>query len=249
MRGRLASLLCLALPLVTIAQTTSTPNIRTSTQIVIVDVSVTDDRGNPVHNLKQSDFRILENGDPQAVTHFEEYSTPTAAELAKAPVMPKLEANVYTDFLGTPEAGPVNLLILDLLNTPVDKQADARRQLLAFLKTMKPGTRLALLSLTTRLTMLQSFTSDPKLLVAALSEQDTIHQSPILPGPIGTMGFSDDLSQFPMINGRTLAAARQKEGEQTTQQNHLRAVYTLGALNQLAHYLSGMAGRKNLIWF
>ena len=233
MRGRLSSLFCLVLPLVTIAQTTPIPNIRTGTEIVVVDVNVTDDHGNHVHNLKQSDFRVLENGDPQAVTHFEEYSTPTAAEPAKAPVMPKLEADVYTDFLERRRSGLPTSFILDLLNTPIDKQADARRQLLVFLKTMKPGKRLALLSLTTRLNMLQGFTSDPKLLVAALSEQDTIHQSPILPDPIGTMGFSDALSQVP-IRGGTLAAARQTEGEQTTQQDHLRAVYTLAALNQLA---------------
>jgi VWFA-related protein len=239
---------CLALPLAALAQTTYAPSIRTGTKIVVVDVTVTDAHGNPVHNLKQSDFRVLENGDPQSVSHFEEHSRPAAAELEKASAKPAIEPNVYTNFTLMPEGEPVTLLVFDILNTPVEKQANARRQLLAFLSTMKPGTPLALLSLTTHLTMLQSFTSDPKLLLAALSKQDNIQQSSVLPDPIGTMSFSDAVSQMPHADG-SAGAARQIVNEQTTQQNHRRAVYTLDAMNQLGHYLAGMPGRKNLIWF
>jgi VWFA-related protein len=242
------ALFCLAFPLAPRAQTATAPNIRTGARIVVVDVRVTDAHGNPVHNLKQPDFRVLENGNPQVVTHFEEHSRPSAAELAKVPAEPKLEPNVYTNFTLTREGEPVTLLVFDILNTPVEKQANARRQLLDFLNTMKPGTSLALLSLTTRLTMLQSFTSDPKLLVVALSKQGNIQQSPILPGPIGDMSFSDEVSQMPHAN-QSAGLAREIGNEQTTQQNHLRAVYTLDAMNQLGHYLAGMPGRKNLIWF
>jgi VWFA-related protein len=241
-------LFCLALPLAPRAQTATAPNIRTGTRIVVVDVTVTDAHGNPVRNLKQLDFRVLENGNPQVVTHFDEHSRSSAAESAKAPAEPTLEPNVYTNFTQMREGEPVTLLVFDILNTPVEKQANARQQLLAFLNTMKPGTSLALLSLTTRLTTLQSFTSDPTLLVAALSKQGNIQQSPILPGPIGDMSFSDEVSQMPHAI-QSAGLARQMGNEQTTEQNHLRAVYTLEAINQLGHYLAGMPGRKNLIWF
>jgi VWFA-related protein len=242
------ALFCLAFPLAPLAQTATAPNIRTGTRIVVVDVTVTDAHGNPVRNLKQPDFRVLENGNPQVVTHFDEHSRSSAAGQAKAPAEPKLEPNVYTNFTQVREGEPVTLLVFDILNTPVEKQANARRQLLAFLNTMKPGTSLALLSLTTRLTTLQSFTADPKLLVAALSKQGNIQQSPILPGPIGDMSFSDEVSQMPHAN-QSAGLARQMGNEQTMQQNHLRAVCTLDAINQLGHYLAGIPGRKNLIWF
>ena len=62
------------------------------------------------------------------------------------------------------------------------------------------------------------------------------------------MSFSDEVSQMPHAN-QSAGLARQMGNEQTTQQNHLRAVYTLDAMNQLGHYLAGMPGRKNLIWF
>jgi VWFA-related protein len=105
---------CLASPLGAFAQTTSAPNIRTGTQIVVVDVTVTDAHGNPVHNLKQPDFRVLENGNPQAVSHFEEHSRNATAELGKAPAEPKLEPNVYTNFPLTREGDPVTLLVFDI---------------------------------------------------------------------------------------------------------------------------------------
>jgi VWFA-related protein len=250
MRGFLPVLLCLALALAGIAQTASVPTIRTGTRIVVVDVNVTDAHGNPVQNLKQADFRVFENGDPQAVNQFEEHSASTTAELAKDPVIPKLEPNVYTNFTPMPENGSANVLLVDSLNTAVDKQVDMRRQLLAFLKTMKSGTRLALFGLTTRLSMLQGFTSDPQLLLAALTNKD-VQQSPILPGQIGTMALSDDLAQISAMGqmGHAVADARRTEDTQAIQLNRLRAVDTLGALNQLAHYLSAIPGRKNLIWF
>jgi hypothetical protein len=80
------------------------------------------------------------------------------------------------------------------------------------------------------------------------NKQDNIQQSPILPDPIGTMSFADAVSQMPQAN-RIAGAAHQIVNEQTTQQNHPRAVYTLAAMNQLGHYLAGIPGRKNLIWF
>src|ERR1700722_4376611 len=113
-------LFCLALPLAPRAQTATAPNIRTGTRIVVVDVTVTDAHGNPIQNLKQPDFRVLENGNPQMVTNFEEHSRPSAAELAKAPAEPKLEPNVYTNFTLTREGEPVTLLVFDTLNTPVE---------------------------------------------------------------------------------------------------------------------------------
>jgi VWFA-related protein len=240
MRARCSWWICLAVPLVTIAQTT--PSLRTGTQIVMVDVIVTDGHDNPVRNLQQRDFRVYENGSEQAVSLFEEHSAAAAATPA---AMPKLAPNVYTNFPTAAGGGPENLLLFDLLNTPVDRQAYARGQLLAFLKTMKPGTRVALFTLTSRLNLLQGFTADPALLVAAVNALE-IHSSPILADPMGSMGFADSVAEMPMAKP---AIARQNEIEQSTEQNHFRAVYTLGAMSQLAHYLSGTAGRKNLIWF
>ncbi len=47
-----------------------TPIFRTDINFVRVDVIVTDRQGNPVHDLKQEDFEVTEDGKPQAVQTF-----------------------------------------------------------------------------------------------------------------------------------------------------------------------------------
>ncbi len=60
-------------------------------------------------------------------------------------------------------------MLLDAVNTPFSDQAYARRQMLAFVQQqLKPGQRLAVFTLTGPLNVLQDFTSDPQVLVAAL---------------------------------------------------------------------------------
>jgi VWFA-related protein len=245
MSCRLSALLLLTLSPAAHAQAPETPTLRTGTQIVIVDVSVTDSHGNPVHNLKQSDFAIVENNSSQTITHFDEHTTPTAAVLAKQPAIPRLEPNVYTNFALAPEDGPINLLLVDTLNTSVDDQVNTRRQLLTFVKTMKPGTNLAVFALTTHLILLQGFTSDPQLLLAAVSSNKLVQNSPVMNDSIGTEAVSDRLRPF---NERAAAGIQQSEAEQSTQMDNSRVIDTLSAMNQLARYLSGMPGRKNLIW-
>ncbi|WP_213807859.1 VWA domain-containing protein [Granulicella sp. dw_53] len=244
MRLRLSAALCLALPVSTLAQTPAPPTLRTGAQLVIVDVTVTDSRGNPIHDLKQSDFSLQESGAPQTISHFDEHSAPTAADLAKSPPMPPAEPNIYTNFTFTPENAPIDILLIDNLNTPADKQANTQQQLLAFQKSMKPSTRLAVFSLTTHLSLLQGLTSDPQLLLAAFNKRENTFSSSVLPDAIGAEPMSDNLRGSPWV----ASGMRRNEVEQVRDQNSNRIQYTLAAMNQLARYLSGMPGRKNLIW-
>src|SRR5260370_8530554 len=66
-----------------------TPTIRTNSRIVIVDVVATDSKGQPVHNLKASDFALLEDKQPQSIRHFDEHTaTPAGPPPAPPPTMP-----------------------------------------------------------------------------------------------------------------------------------------------------------------
>ncbi len=255
MRRCVAVLTCFCLPVVVWAQTVA-PTLRTGTQIVVVDVSVTDSHGNAVHNLKQSDFAVLEGGGAQTVTHFEEHAAPSAAELAKLPVMPKLEANTYTNFTVVPENSPINVLLIDNLNTPIDAQANTKRQLISFLGGVKPGTRIAIFGLSTHLFLLEGLTSDPRKLLAAMnSAKSNGGPSSFVADPLGTVTLSDETSKIAgaMGNDPTLVSMvenmQQMELTQGAQLDRQRAVRTLDAMNQLARYLAGLPGRKNLIWF
>jgi VWFA-related protein len=255
MRRCVAVLMCFYLPVVS-AQMATTPTLRTGTQIVVVDVSVTDSHGNAVHNLKQSDFAVLEGGGAQTVTHFEEHAAPSAAELAKLPAMPKLEPNTYTNFTVVPENSPINVLLIDNLNTPIDAQANTKRQLISFLRSVKPGTRIAIFGLSTRLFLLQGLTSDPRTLLAAMSStKSNGGPSNFVADPLGTVTLSDETSKIAgaMGNDPTVVEMvenmQQMELTQGAQLDRQRAIRTLDAMNQLARYLAGLPGRKNLIWF
>jgi VWFA-related protein len=230
--------------------------IRTSSDLVVVDVVASDSQQNPVHKLTAADFTLLEDGKPQTVKVFEEHQTQPSAPL---PPAPKLEPGVFTNFSIAPVNGALNILLLDKLNTPMDAQTVVRDQVLKFLKEVHPGTRIAIFSLTTELKLLQGFTSNPEVLRALVEgKKGNQGASPLMNNAMeGDQAGADD----PMYDttadalgndpdaAMILANLQQFEVEQQSFQLQLRARYTLDALNQLARYMSALPGRKNLIWF
>jgi len=230
--------------------------IRTSADLVVVDVVASDNHKNPVHQLNPSDFTILEDGKPQVLKVFEEHAAGAPSPLAP---MPKLEPGTFTNYSPTPTHGALNILLFDKLNTPMRAQAYVRDQVLKYLKEARPGTRMAIFSLTLELKLLQGFTTDPELLRALVAgKKGNPGGSPLMdnqmegdqPGADDAMmdAVTDALGNNP--NASTITANLQEfEAEQQSFQLQLRARYTLDALNQLARYMSNLPGRKNLIWF
>jgi VWFA-related protein len=230
----------------------SAPTLHAGTQLVVVDVVVTDKNQKPIHGLKQSDFTLTEENAPQVIKHFEEHTALTPADATKFPAMPAMPPGVFTNFVPEPVNGAVNVLLLDTLNTPLKDQMFVRQQLLTFLNATPPGTRIAIFGLTTRLLMLQGFTSDPARLKAAASAKVGKNPSPLLQDSVGGGGIqnsmADDLEDMG-ADATIVANLRQFDAEQQSFQLQLRAKYTLDAMSQLARYLSSIPGRKNLIWF
>ena len=230
--------------------------IRTSSDLVVIDVVASDSQQNPVHQLTPADFTVLEDGKPQTVKIFEEH---TAVALAPLPPLPKLDPGTFTNYSLAPANGALNILLLDKLNTPMDAQTVVRDQVLKYLKGVPPGTRIAIFSLTTQLSLLQGFTTNPEVLRALVEgKKGNQGASPLMnnamegdqPGaddPMYDME-SDALGNDPSA-AMILANLVQFEAEQQSFQLQLRARYTLDALNQLARYMSALPGRKNLIWF
>jgi VWFA-related protein len=230
---------------------TQPPTLHASAQLVVVDVVVTDKNRKPVHGLKESDFTLNENNVPQVLKHFEEHTALTAADATKFPVMPKLPPGIFTNYTPEPVNGAVNILLLDTLNTPVKDQIFVRQQLLAYLNSAAAGTRIAIFGLTSRLLILQGFTSDPAILKEVASKKFA-KTSPLLQDSVGGSGIqnsaSDDMEDMGMP-AAVVANVQQFEAQTQSFQTQLRVKYTLDAMNQLARYLSSIPGRKNLIWF
>lgn len=231
--------------------------IQAHTNLVVVDVVVSDTQHNPVHKLTKADFTVVESGHAQAIKTFEEHvSDQTATQL---PPLPKLPPGTFTNYSVTPANSALNVLLLDTLNTPMTAQADVRNQMLKYLKEAHPGTRMAIFGLSTRLVLLQGFTSDPELLRAVLNGKKGLPKGSALmtdvvngdnPGaddPMMDMA-EDALGNDPSL-AQMVADLQQFEAETQSFQLQLRARMTLDAFNLLGRYLSGLPGRKNLIWF
>lgn len=92
----------------------SVPTFKAKARLVLLDVVVTDNNGEPVTGLKKENFQLSEDGKPQSVSSFEEHkgAPPTQTKL------PPMPPNVYTNFLLVQTADSVNVILLDALNTP-----------------------------------------------------------------------------------------------------------------------------------
>lgn len=231
--------------------------IQANANLVVIDVVVTDSRHDPVRNLSKTDFTVLENGHPQAIKNFEEHTASDSA--APLPPMPKLLPGAFTNYTSAPANGALNVLLLDSLNTPMAAQAVVRDQILKYLKELHPGTRMAIFGLNTRLILLQGFTSDPELLRSVLNSKKGLPKGSVMmtdqvngdsPGAGDPMidAAEDALGNDPS-GPQILANLQQFEAQVQSFQLQLRAHMTLDAFNLLARYLSGLQGRKNLIWF
>jgi VWFA-related protein len=224
-------------------------SLTTGTKLVVVDVVVTDAKQNPVHSLTASDFSVFENGAPERIKSFEEHS----ANTAKAEPPLNLPPGTFTNYTSVPNAA-LNILLLDTLNTPLADQTYVHNQIRLFLKNTPPNAPLAIFGLGSRLWLLQPFTADPRLLRAAI-EAKSLKNSPLLESTArggGSESLSEQMQQMggdDLLQSQIIERVKQFEADHNSAAGQLRARYTLEALNQIARYLGGMPGKKNLIWF
>ena len=220
-------------------------------QLVVVDVTVQDKNGQPVHGLKAENFRVTEDKSPQSILHFEEHSTLTAP--AHGISLPKMPPGYFTDYTPIPPGDTLNVLLLDAMNTPTKDQSFVVKQLQQYVNHAPAGNRIAIFGLANRLILLQGFTSDPDTLKNVVDHKLIPRGSPLLNDPNGSAGAPPNMSDLidPNAPGMALFAAnlQQFEAEIGSMQTQLRVQFTLDAFHTLAHYLSAFPGRKNVIWF
>jgi len=218
------------------------PTIKVTSRETVVDVTVTDAKGNPVHGLTREDFTVKEDGKVQPIRSFAEFDS----EDVREPV--KLPPNIYSNRQPPPASSAVNIMLLDFTNAApiidpaccgligpkslsraMERQKRIKQYAMQYLQTMPTGTRVAVLgtSYPASLRVLQGITSDPALLSAAVS----------------IMNYDTEASvEFDPLHLDVTA-------ETYCAQQNTRNRMTLESLNQIAADAVGIKGRKNLLWF
>ncbi len=237
------------------------PTLKVNSRAVLVDVVVTDANGSPVKGLKSGDFSVVEEGKPQTIGYFEEHTAEDFARRSQKLEFPTLPPNTFSNFSPIPTPPAVNVLLLDSLNTPMDDQMWLRRAAQHYLKTLKPGTRLAIFVMGMRLRFVEGFSDDPALLATALGyRQNNKAEVAAMLQSMSELNSQNSLialmvaqedqgsSPIPAVSPESVAAFQNFLQENRYAQDSDREARTLQNLNELATFLGGFPGRKNVIW-
>jgi len=225
--------------------------IRATTRLVVVDVVVTDKKGQPVPGLKAEDFTVEENGKTQKISVF--VPPLVTNQKAPTPAPPGILSN-HPENVGP--AGIPTVLILDASNSPFKDQAYARSQMLRYVVEQgQSGHPIAVLTLTDQLRILQQFTSDPQVLITAIKNlrpQEQILQ-PGAPAP-ESHGVADGpgiRASGDAISGSIALASAAVQAFTDLQVGYnleRRTLITIEAMKSLSRMLGGLPGRKNVVW-
>lgn len=177
------ALLLLALVLPAAAQAPQT--LKLSSQLVVVNVSVSDGHGNPLRGLRADQFHVSafegprQDEVPQRVASLDEHTAPDPGQAWALPVLPE---GIYSNIPGAPVADAFTVLLLDSQGTAPDIQQRLHQQLVKFVQQSPPGIRIAIFRFGPRLQLLQGFTSDRTQLEEALARPESLPAMPI-PNP------------------------------------------------------------------
>ncbi len=213
---------------------------RAETRLVEVDVVVHRD-GKPVDGLKADDFTLFDRGKKQRIAIF---SVRRDSDVqAPRPLAPGVATNRVALQSSGGELPSPTVILLDTLNSKPEHMAEARRQLLLYLDRAPKSESFALFSLNKTLNRLHDFTGDRDSL------RDLVNRW-IASASLDMM--TDDLvaDLIVSLGGdaqlKEMAAAAIKEMADAAILN--RAATTAFALEMIAKHLSGLPGRKKLIW-
>jgi VWFA-related protein len=220
----------------------STYHLNVSANIVLTNVVVRDKKtGALIKDLKASDFTILENNKPQKIASFDYENIDEAAVLnektttGKASVADLLERN----FAASPaQLRDHRLIVLffdlsSMQDEDIDRAVDAATK---YVNTqMDPADLVALVSMSTGLSMDQDFTSDKTALLHAIGAYNGSDTTGLANGLTGsTDGTSDDTNQF---------------AADDTEYNSLNTDRELMAIRAIAKSLERVDQRKSMIYF
>jgi VWFA-related protein len=218
--------------------------VKITSNLVQVDAVVTDKNGKVVTDLKADEVQIFENGKPQKITHFSYNPTGAATgnETPKPVATDKVDP-VTPPVMPTPVTrGDVRrtiALVVDDLGLSFESIAFTRRALKKFVEEqMQPGDLVAIIRTGGGVGALQQFTSDKRLLHAAIEGVK-----------YNLMGRAD-ASAFAAIRPPQLQIPDEQASRNQTAEAFREEVFSVGTLGAISYVVRGlhdMPGRKSVL--
>jgi VWFA-related protein len=224
--------------------------------VVNVDVYVRDSKGNPVDGLTAEQFRIRQDGVEMPISNFS-VLTQEVIEHAFAPSAPELPVPTAEPEVDTgPEIRPVYVVLyIDNENIqPLQRNRVLRNVREFVVETLFEPVQMMVVSYQRSLEVVQPFTDDSRSVNEALRSLSRISGGRVerdnerrrIIGRIQEIGedpaLSDDTTQSAAqigVKGQIMAYAEEEA-------NNL--AFTLGALRQILGMLSGVEGRKSIVY-
>lgn len=234
--------------------------LKVSSRAVLVDVVVTDRKGAPVRGLRQEDFKVLEDGKQQDLRSFQEFEDGSADKPAVSPAVAttsKPSPNVFSNKAHGPESGAIVMVLFDMLNTPPQDQAYARDQLIKFLASKPKDLQFALCTMSSasaHLQLVQGFTYDENVLLAAAKGKKNAPRDArwdvARTGTEQNVEIVQGLAREGQTSGfqNLVRTLQHSQVQQQVMDTDERAGITLDSMLSVARYLSGIPGRKNIVW-
>jgi VWFA-related protein len=228
---------------------TPAPVLRAISDLVRIDVEVTDRSGKAIKGLRADQFVVTDDGKPQTISTFSyediEHVETAPAEDAKPIVVP-----VDNEGPNTPSAAEASeqlrdrrliVLFFDLTSMQPDDLIRAHDAAAKFVKQqMTKADVVAVIAFSTRLTVLANFTNDGALLEKAIA-QLTENSTTELSNPLDAAAENGEYD----VQEYTGAAYTPDE----TEFNVFNTDQKLAAVEGLANVLGGIPGRKALVEF
>jgi VWFA-related protein len=249
MRTSLAIGVLLTLAAMPAAQEPQTPRFRVAVDAVRIDAVVTDKDGNVVRDLTADDFEVSQDGKPQKVT-FAQFVAVTAGVAIATPAPKTLKGNPVVGAPPLPAAGAVKreniqrtlAVVVDDLAMSVESLYYVKRGLHDFIdKSLQPSDLVALVRTGGSMDGLQPFTTDRRVLHAAVDnlKWNAFSRS-------GVEAFQA-VNQFMQLDDHATFSPDDFKALDNFR-GTVMAAGTLGALNLVIHGARDLPGRKAILF-
>lgn len=222
--------------------------VKISTNLIQLDVTVTDSKGNVVKDLRAEDFEIYENGEKQNISSFSFVSSVREKPEVNKNPKDKVPVPIPQATLRPEQIRRTIALVVDDLSLSFQSAYYVRRALKKFVdEQMQDGDLVAIIRTGAGIGALQQFTSDKQQLYAAIEK---VVWNPLGRGNIGAFAPIDDSAS--LDNSQETDDEEDSQTPTDTLENFRQNTFAVGTLGALRYIVTGMSelpGRKSVILF